>query len=223
MKKTTSGFTIVELLIVIAVIGILAVITVVAYNGVRQRAVVSALKADLTNARKSMDIARSDTGSYPTTFPSDTKASPNVSLSLSQSSDGYCINAQSITYPSIQWSASTSSEAREGLCSGAVIAGSELGVKPNIITNASFGTGWNLNFQNPTGRTLTTRAGVSGDPYSTRPVLVLTNTGTGTTNWCVLQSVALGIAHSKLVKHMYVRIGYEKLEHITEILVYSAS
>ncbi|MFI5212622.1 MAG: type IV pilin protein [Candidatus Saccharimonadales bacterium] len=37
MKKT-SGFTIVELLIVIVVIGILAAITIVAYNGVQNRA-----------------------------------------------------------------------------------------------------------------------------------------------------------------------------------------
>lgn len=38
MIKSKSGFTIVELLIVIVVIGILAAITIVAYNGVQQRA-----------------------------------------------------------------------------------------------------------------------------------------------------------------------------------------
>lgn len=38
MKKTTSGFTIVELLIVIVIIAILAAITIVAYNGIQQRA-----------------------------------------------------------------------------------------------------------------------------------------------------------------------------------------
>ena len=38
MKKTKSGFTIVELLIVIVVIGILAAITIVAYNGIQSRA-----------------------------------------------------------------------------------------------------------------------------------------------------------------------------------------
>ncbi len=36
--KKSSGFTIVELLIVIVVIGILAAITIVAYNGIQQRA-----------------------------------------------------------------------------------------------------------------------------------------------------------------------------------------
>lgn len=35
MIKSRSGFTIVELLIVIVVIGILAAVTIVAYNGVQ--------------------------------------------------------------------------------------------------------------------------------------------------------------------------------------------
>ncbi|MDB5168192.1 MAG: Fimbrial protein [Candidatus Saccharibacteria bacterium] len=38
MKKKQTGFTIVELLIVIVVIGILAAITIVAYNGIQDRA-----------------------------------------------------------------------------------------------------------------------------------------------------------------------------------------
>lgn len=38
MKKTTSGFTIVELLIVIVVIAILAAISIVAYTGIQNRA-----------------------------------------------------------------------------------------------------------------------------------------------------------------------------------------
>ena len=38
MKRESSGFTIVELLIVIVVIGILAAITIVAYNGVQGKA-----------------------------------------------------------------------------------------------------------------------------------------------------------------------------------------
>ena len=38
MKNKQFGFTIVELLIVIVIIGILAAITVVAYNGIQNRA-----------------------------------------------------------------------------------------------------------------------------------------------------------------------------------------
>jgi prepilin-type N-terminal cleavage/methylation domain-containing protein len=48
-RPTTKGFTIVELLIVIVVIGILAAITIVAYNGVTARANNSQQLTALTN------------------------------------------------------------------------------------------------------------------------------------------------------------------------------
>ena len=51
-----SGFTIVELLIVIVVIAILAAITVVAYNGIQERANSSKAKADLSQLAKAMNL-----------------------------------------------------------------------------------------------------------------------------------------------------------------------
>lgn len=50
--KTQTGFTIVELLIVVVVIAILAAITVVAYNGIRQRAETSARHAELSQLQR---------------------------------------------------------------------------------------------------------------------------------------------------------------------------
>jgi type IV pilus assembly protein PilA len=65
-KNKKSGFTIVELLIVIVVIGILAAITIVAYNGVQTRAKASAtqnLVGLLTRKARSYQAV---TGQYPT-------------------------------------------------------------------------------------------------------------------------------------------------------------
>lgn len=64
MKKTTSGFTIVELLIVIVVIGILAAITIVAYNGIQARAQNTSVQNDLTAMAKKIELEAADTGSY---------------------------------------------------------------------------------------------------------------------------------------------------------------
>jgi len=59
--KLQKGFTIVELLIVIVVIGILAAITIVAYNGVQERARVSSANSDLNLLNKAIQVARLNT------------------------------------------------------------------------------------------------------------------------------------------------------------------
>lgn len=65
MRIRTSGFTIVELLIVIVVIAVLAAITIVAFNGVQQRAnntqTIQAMK-EFVNA---FNLYAQDNGNYP--------------------------------------------------------------------------------------------------------------------------------------------------------------
>ena len=56
--NTRRGFTIVELLIVIVVIAILAAITIVAYNGIQNRAKVARANSDLVTLRKAIEVAR---------------------------------------------------------------------------------------------------------------------------------------------------------------------
>lgn len=56
-----------ELLIVIVVIGILAAITIVAYNGVQNRANDTAVQADVSNYAKKIELFYVDNGRYPNT------------------------------------------------------------------------------------------------------------------------------------------------------------
>src|SRR5680860_609485 len=65
------GFTIVELLVVIVVIGILAAITIVSYTGVSQKATVVSLISDLDNASKQLKLYQTLYDSYPTTLDAD--------------------------------------------------------------------------------------------------------------------------------------------------------
>ena len=126
MYKSRSGFTIVELLIVIVVIGILAAITIVAYSGIQQRAKDASIRADFANAAKKLEIYNADNGTYPTSWPqaatmgvrfSFSPVSSNVIL-CSASGTGYALLAsqygktykyvvgQGTTEPSITWSGS---------------------------------------------------------------------------------------------------------------------
>lgn len=64
--KNSKGFTIVELLIVIVVIGILAAIVIVAFNGVQSSARLASVKSDLAGMAKQMELYKAkNNGQYP--------------------------------------------------------------------------------------------------------------------------------------------------------------
>ena len=99
-KNKTLGFTIVELLVVIVVIGILAAITIVFYTGITVKANESSIKAELANASKKLSMYYAQYESYPTT--------PGLNLTtgcptLPNDDTNYCIkfnSGTSITYKS---------------------------------------------------------------------------------------------------------------------------
>ena len=97
MQRRPFGFTIVELLVVIVIIGILATITIVSYTGITQRATVASLQSDLTNASQQLKIYQVLYGSYPTTMVANCPTAPTAD-------NTYCIKASTgntLTYTSI--------------------------------------------------------------------------------------------------------------------------
>ena len=67
IRDKQKGFTIVELLIVIVVIGILAAITIVAYNGIQNRAKNSSTQSAIKQVQKLVEAYNAQNGSYPST------------------------------------------------------------------------------------------------------------------------------------------------------------
>src|SRR5680860_750159 len=74
--KSQKGFTIVELLVVIVVIGILAAITIVSYTGISQKAVASSIISNLDNAAKKLKLYQILYDSYPTTMVANCPTAP---------------------------------------------------------------------------------------------------------------------------------------------------
>lgn len=95
MKRRNSGFTIVELLIVIVVIAILATITIVAFSGVAGSAKEASLRSDLRNNAQKLAESFSLQGAYPPTqTDAAIQASEGNTLSYrANSTNGYCLQA----------------------------------------------------------------------------------------------------------------------------------
>ena len=64
-KKNSTGFTIVELLIVIIIIGILVTLAVTAYNGIQTRSQASRAAAELKQLAKIINLYYQDNLNYP--------------------------------------------------------------------------------------------------------------------------------------------------------------
>ena len=84
----SHGFTIIELLIVMVVIGILTAITIIAFNGMQNRANIAAIKSDLKSLSQKINVFYIDNNTYPATVLQLN------SLSWTASVDSYQRNSQ---------------------------------------------------------------------------------------------------------------------------------
>ena len=65
-RKSNKGFTLIELMIVIAIIGILAAIAIPQFAQYRRKAFNAAAESDLRNFKTAMEATYADNQAYPT-------------------------------------------------------------------------------------------------------------------------------------------------------------
>ena len=96
-KSNRAGFTIVELLIVIVVIGILAAIVTVAYTGISRSARDVAVQAELRNFGSTVEVYQATNGSYPTiaqlAAQGGVRVNKNAYLAGNSNNWYYCVSA----------------------------------------------------------------------------------------------------------------------------------
>jgi len=147
-KSRHSGFTIVELLIVVVIIAVLATITVVAYNGLQARARASSATAALTQAKKKLELYKVDNGNYPLTGSLSAAGVTNPASATYQyastTGTSYCLTAVSGSTSYFIDSSSQQNPAQGG-CNGHAWPGGI--AMTNLLTNGDFSsgtTGWIL-------------------------------------------------------------------------------
>lgn len=177
-KQQKFGFTIVELLVVIVVLGILASVGVVGYGAWKSRTAQNVIKSDLTNVVAAMESARNFGSGYPTTIPTTISASKDVTLFGGGFNAGqaFCVQGTSTQSSGVtMYVSNTNKTPQSGNCSAT--SGVMAAWPMNGPSDAS-GNSPNLTV---TGATLTTgQNGVANSAYSFNGTTAYIDGGTST-------------------------------------------
>ena len=134
-KRNHNGFTIVELLIVIVVIAILAALTIVAFNGMQNRARATEAKVGIAQTKRKLEIYKVENGSYPTTGNLAAAGITDGSVTYQYTSDGTTFCATG-TAGNTSYTVGNASEPTPGGCAGHGQNGVQ--ALTNLVVNPSF-------------------------------------------------------------------------------------
>ena len=112
-----KGFTIVELLIVIVIIGILAALVIVAYRGIQNRSTETAIRSDIGQFRKKIEMIKTD---------SSNDLYPDINMFTTAAGIKFTKNAYNLTRNNVYYAVSSDRKSYA------------LGVVPAYEANAGF-------------------------------------------------------------------------------------
>lgn len=126
VKRKQRGFTIVELLIVIVVIGILAAVALIAYNGIQNRAHNVALQSDIKSAAQKLAMDNTLNGAFPGSKEdadngNDLPKSDNATYQYTYTAadNSYCLSITSTKAGVAAYHiSSTNGSIEDGVCAG---------------------------------------------------------------------------------------------------------
>ncbi len=195
----SSGFTIVELIIVITIIGILAGITILSFGNWKSQTITAQLKSDLNGAAQAMESYRTFNNVYPATVPSTFTPSSGDTLTGGSSDGGktYCVDAANVQLTTLKFyidSQTSSKGAQTGMCASRPNAPAPSAPSNLAITNIN-GTNITLTWGASTNSPLTYTVQCASDAgfitnlqsaTVTAPTVTTTLTGLTltTTYWC---------------------------------------
>jgi len=139
--KNKKGFTLVELLVVVAIIGILAAVSVVALNTARARARDSRRVADVRQMQTALELYYNDMGTYPAAAAAGGEIKASTTVYMSQiptppsPHDGTCTAANNLYAYAVQGASTTNPSYTITYCLGATTGGLDAGV--SIATPAT--------------------------------------------------------------------------------------
>lgn len=112
------GFTVVELVIIIAVIGILLAISTVGYGAWRDNIAKTEVVTDLQAVKSAMEDARNWGDGFPLAIPDNAQPSQGVTVTyVSGDATTFCVEAVSVARPDIQYFVSaTTQDPQPGDC-----------------------------------------------------------------------------------------------------------
>jgi type II secretory pathway pseudopilin PulG len=136
MKRHQYGFSIVELIVIIVVVGILATIAILSYNGIQNNAYDTAVQSDLENAAGQLEAYRTQQSNVAQQFPNTTTQLGTLQIKANKGS--YSTSTLNFTYCN---DTTRQQFALVGMSkSGNIYVMSEDGFRSHTLTAANFTT-----------------------------------------------------------------------------------